>query len=39
LLIALRSNLATDLPRARISEGGGQVDAPAGALRLAAHLL
>jgi len=39
LLVALRSNLATDLPRARISEGGGQVDAPAGALRLAARLL
>jgi N-acetylglucosamine kinase-like BadF-type ATPase len=39
VLIALRSNLATDLPRARISEGGGQVDAPAGALRLAAQLL
>jgi len=39
LLIALRANLATDLPRARISEGGGQVDAPAGALRLAARLL
>jgi len=39
LLIALRSDLATDLPRARISEGGGQVDAPAGALRLAAQLL
>jgi len=39
LLIALRANLSTDLPRARISEGGGQVDAPAGALRLAAQLL
>jgi len=39
LLIALRADLATDLPRARISEGGGQVDAPAGALRLAAQLL
>ena len=39
LLIALRANLATDLPRARVSEGGGQVDAPAGALRLAARLL
>src|SRR5882762_4141130 len=39
LLLALRANLATDLPRARISEGGGQVDAPAGALRLAAQLL
>jgi len=39
LLIALRANLATDLPRARISEGGTQVDSPAGALRLAAQLL
>jgi len=39
LLLALRANLATDLPRARISEGGGQVDAPAGALLLAAQLL
>lgn len=39
LLFALRANLATDLPRARISEGGGQVDGPAGALRLAARLL
>ncbi len=39
LLIALRANLATDLPRARISEGGAQVDSPAGALRLAAQLL
>jgi N-acetylmuramic acid 6-phosphate etherase len=39
LLIALRANLASDLPRARISEGGAQVDAPAGALRLATKLL
>ena len=39
LLIALRANLATDLPRARLSEGGAQVDSPAGALRLAAQLL
>jgi len=39
LLVALRTNLATDMPRARISEGGGSVDAPAGALRLAAQLL
>jgi len=39
LLLALRANLATDLPRARISEGGGQVDSPAGALRLAVRLL
>ena len=39
LLLALRANLATDLPRARISEGSGQVDGPAGALRLATQLL
>jgi N-acetylglucosamine kinase-like BadF-type ATPase len=39
LLIALRANLATDLPRARISEGGSPVDAPVGALRLAVQLL
>jgi len=39
LLLSLRANLATDLPRARISEGGGQVDGPAGALRLATQLL
>jgi N-acetylglucosamine kinase-like BadF-type ATPase len=39
LLVALRGNLASALPRARISEGGGQIDAPAGALRLAAQLL
>ena len=39
LLTALRVNLAADLPRARISEGGASVDAPAGALRLAAQLL
>lgn len=39
LLIALRANLATDVPMARISEGGGSVDAPVGALRLAADLM
>lgn len=39
LLTALRVSLAQDLPRARLSEGGGSVDAPAGALRLAAQLL
>src|SRR2546426_485172 len=39
LLTALRANIATDMPRARISEGGGTVDAPVGALRLAAQLL
>lgn len=39
LLTALRANLATDMPRARISEGGGSVDSPVGALRLAAQLL
>jgi len=39
LLMALRTHLAADLPRARLSEGGGSVDAPAGALRLAAQLL
>ncbi len=39
LLTALRTNLAADMPRARLSEGGGgPVDAPAGALRLAAQL-
>jgi glucosamine kinase len=39
LLAALRLNLAADLPRARLSDGGGTVDAPVGALRLAAQLL
>jgi len=38
LLAALHTNLATALPRARLSEGGGSVDAPVGALRLAAQL-
>jgi len=39
LLMALRTNLSAAVPRARLSEGGGAVDAPAGALRLAAELL
>ncbi len=38
LLTALRTSLAADLPRARLSESGS-VDAPSGALRLAARLL
>jgi len=41
LLDALRAKLGTDVPRARLANanGGGPVDAPAGALRLAAKLL
>ncbi|HXM38709.1 MAG TPA: BadF/BadG/BcrA/BcrD ATPase family protein [Gemmatimonadales bacterium] len=39
LLAALRVKLGTDVPRARLAERGGPVDAPAGALRLAARLL
>src|SRR6266545_5478343 len=40
LLTALRINLAANLPRARLSsEGSSAVDAPVGALRLAAQLL
>ena len=40
LLTALRTNLAANLPRARLSsEGGSAVDAPVGALRLAAKLI
>ena len=39
LLMALRTSLAAELPRARLSESGSAVDAPAGALRLAAELL
>ena len=41
LLDALRAKLGTDVPRARLAnaDGGGPVDAPAGALRLAANLL
>lgn len=39
LLIALRMSLAEQLPRARLSESGSAVDAPVGALRLAAQLL
>ena len=37
LLIALRTSLAADLPRARLSESGSAVDAPVAALRLAAE--
>lgn len=39
LLAALRSKLATAVPRARFAEVSGSVDAPLGALRLAAELL
>ena len=39
LLAALRMSLAEQLPRARLSETGSAVDAPVGALRLAAQLL
>ena len=39
LLTALRTGLAAELPRARLSEGGGSVDSPVGALQLAAELL
>ena len=39
LLTALRTGLAAELPRARLSEGGGSVDSPLGALKLAAELL
>lgn len=41
LLTALRARLAADVPRARFvdASGGGAVDAPMGALRLAAQLL
>src|SRR2546423_7654761 len=39
LLSALRLSLSQDLPRARLSESGSSVDAPVGALRLAAKLL
>lgn len=39
LLAALRLSLAEELPRARLSESGSSVDAPVGALRLAAQLL
>ena len=38
LLTALRVSLAQDLPRARLLEGGGSVDAPVGALRIAAKV-
>jgi N-acetylglucosamine kinase-like BadF-type ATPase len=40
LLTALRTDLASDLPRARLSsEGSSAVDAPIGALQLAVKLL
>jgi N-acetylglucosamine kinase-like BadF-type ATPase len=39
LLAALRGRLAADVPLARFPDGGGAVDAPLGALRLAAQLL
>jgi hypothetical protein len=41
LLAALVARLGADVPRARLApaNGGGPVDAPAGALRLAAQLL
>ena len=39
LLVALRTSLAAELPRARLSESGSAVDAPLGALRMAAELL
>jgi N-acetylglucosamine kinase-like BadF-type ATPase len=39
LLAALYGKLGTDVPRARLAEQSGSVDAPAGALRLAARLL
>ena len=39
LLAALRTSLAAELPRARLSESGSAVDAPLGALRMAAQLI
>jgi N-acetylglucosamine kinase-like BadF-type ATPase len=39
LLAALRKRLSSDVPRARLSEASASVDAPVGALRLAAQLL
>jgi glucosamine kinase len=39
LLTALRGRLGSDVARARLADTGGPVDAPAGALRLAAQLL
>jgi len=38
LLAALRTRLGADVPRARFTEVSGSVDAPVGALRLAAEL-
>ena len=39
LLAALRARLGAEIPRARLADIGGSVDAPVGALRLAAQLL
>jgi N-acetylglucosamine kinase-like BadF-type ATPase len=39
LLAALRTRLGTEIPRARLGDTGASVDAPIGALRLAAQLL
>jgi hypothetical protein len=39
LLAALRGKLASGMPRAQLSDAIGAVDAPVGALRLAAELL
>ena len=39
LLTALRARLGADNPRAKLADLGGSVDAPVGALRLAAQLL
>ena len=38
LLAAFRSKLGMEVPRARFVEAGGAVDAPVGALRMAAEL-
>jgi glucosamine kinase len=38
LLAALRARLATEVPRARFADVSGSVDAPVGALRMAAEL-
>jgi N-acetylglucosamine kinase-like BadF-type ATPase len=39
LLAALRTRLGTEIPRARLGDTSASVDAPIGALRLAAQLL
>ncbi|HEV2670690.1 MAG TPA: BadF/BadG/BcrA/BcrD ATPase family protein [Gemmatimonadales bacterium] len=39
LLDALRTRLTADIPRTKLADSGGLVDAPVGALRLAAQLL